>query len=587
MPAVSGDLEARYQALLPVGSDLVQRTRSRQGLVGDAVHRLAATLGLAGDAVSRFGARQGVSGVCLHRYSDRRVVGDLAHRCGGSQAVGGDLLQRVSTPTADYLAAAQTGRTATGEAPEFSISLQAWRPSGAVSIDRAYDLSITLRESAAATWELAVRDEDGAYNPDNSSSATWSQRMTGQPFGPGGQVARKLLVAAEYAGVPFQFTGLPTAYGYTQNWRDRTVAFTWRGVDASHRLFREDQTMPDLRSTAREIITVTGAIGTVLAECGIPYDLSALAERAVPFQSRQKAKPIDWVTQLLEVGLEEWRMRGETFIAYYPAPLPKEQAHWTLDFTTALVADYSVESSPTAAVSKVTARRVIEAGGYLAEGELTPSDGYGQFSLSWGQPGYGVGLDIEQQSGGVLSDFIFFDAGGNPKAVMFPRAPYPTNIATGSPNGAVSCKYTWGVPPGNPAISGGYAKFRLRGTLGRRADSLFGSTFDETFVHEEENTDYLDDPEACPKELPDNPLIPTPEWLQIHCQRYLQKHGRQTRVHRVKLHHLHTLLEPGQTVRILHPAMHLDRAVYVTEVQHRFSDLPDSRYTEFSALEYL
>lgn len=587
MPAVSGDMEARYQALLPVGSDLVQRTRSRQGLVGDAVQRLAATLGLAGDAVSRLGSRQGVSGSCLHRYSDRRVVGDLAHRCGGSQAVGGDLLQRVSTPTTDYLSVAQTGRTATGEAPEFSISLQAWRPSGAVSIDRAYDLSITLRESAAATWELAVRDEDGAYNPDNSSSATWSQRMTGQPFGPGGQVARKLLVAAEYAGVPFQFTGLPTAYGYTQNWRDRTVAFTWRGVDASHRLFREDQTMPDLRSTAREIITVTGAIGTVLAECGIPYDLSALAERAVPFQSRQKAKPIDWVTQLLEVGLEEWRMRGETFIAYYPAPLPKEQAHWTLDFTTALVADYSVESSPTAAVSKVTARRVIEAGGYLAEGELTPSDGYGQFSLSWGQPGYGIGLDIEQQSGGVLSDFIFFDSGGNPKAVMFPRAPYPTNIATGCPNGAVSCKYTWGVPPGNPAISGGYAKFRLRGTLGRRADSLFGSTFDETFVHEEENTDYFDDPEACPKELPDNPLIPTPEWLQIHCQRYLQKHGRQTRVHRVKLHHLHTLLEPGQTVRILHPAMHLDRAVYVTEVQHRFSDLPDNRYTEFSALEYL
>ena len=271
-------------------------------------------------------------------------------------------MQRVSTPTTDYLSIIRTGRPATAMVPEFSVDLQAWRPSGAVSIERAYDLAITLRESAAATWELAVRDEDGTYNPDNPTSSIWSQRMTGQAFGPGGHVARQFLVSARYAGMPFQFTGLPTAYGYTQNWRDRTVAFTWRGVDASHRLFREDQTMPDLRSTAREIITVTGAIGTVLDECGIPYDLSALAERAVPFQSRQKAKPIDWVTQLLEVGWEEWRMRGETFVAYYPSPKPKEEAHWTLDFTGALVADYAVESSPTAAVSKVTARRVIRQG---------------------------------------------------------------------------------------------------------------------------------------------------------------------------------------------------------------------------------
>lgn len=151
----------------------------------------------------------------------------------------------------------------------------------------------------------------------------------------------------------------------------------------------------------------------------------------------------------------------------------------------------------------------------------------------------------------------------------------------------MSCKYTWGVPAGGGGWAGGGARFRILGTRGQKEDSLFGSTFDETFTHTEVNAAYIDDPEAFPKELSDNPLIPTPGWMRTHCQRYLQKFGRRARTHTLKLHHLHLLLEPSQTVRLINPRVHADRALYVTEVKHHFSDDPEGRCTEFTALEYL
>lgn len=567
-----------------LNTTVTKSVAARYGLTSwetkSVVARHAVTLGVVQSVVARHTVISGVRQSVVARYSMGTVERNVVARYGVNASVSKSVLPlyRVLDSTASPVLSGTT------PASDWAITLQAEKSGNRASITRAYYAEVTLRESAPHTWTLRVLDEDGSFNPEKSTSATWYQRMDDQPYDSGSNYVKKFLLEATYAGQEFSFTGIPTGYRYTATAGNRPLAFEWSGTCQSHKLFREAQTLATVRSTADEVITVTGALGTILAAYGIAYDFHLLAERAVPVQHRQDAKPIDWITELLEVGWDEWRMDGDVFTAYYPRPKALAQADWTCDLGSDLVEEMSVESSLTPAISKVTCTRVIEAGGKLTD----PIDLYtfGTYTASWGRPAYGIKHKM-LISGGVASDFKFKDASGTILGVAFPRnaSAYPAPLL-GAGDGATQVEFTWGEGD-DGALSGNLGRLEFSGSFGQREDSLFGSTFDSTFTHTATSTAYSNDANAFPKELPDNPLIPTPEWLVTHTERYLEKFGRRRRTRSIKLPQLHLGIKPGDTVREKYARLGVDRAVYVTEVTHRFSDNPAERYTTYTALEYV
>ena len=607
---VTVEVAPRYTARQGAVVGVVPRYSTRHVVAVDVGARYGMQSVASVDVTPRYGTRQAVSAEYSPRYRSFATVSvDASPRYNARQTAVVEVAPRYSTPLFASVDAAPryaVRRTAEvlvapvyrildaaypspvmpvpGAASDWSITIEARCGDAVLGVYRAVSAEVTLREGDAASWTVSVLDEDGTHHPENAEGA-WHGVMSDNPYDANGDVVRSCSITAREFGQEFCFVGLPTSYRYSQMRGNAPLEFTWSGVDRSHKLYREEQTMPTVRSRRSSTVSARSAIQGICNAYGVRLDATRLEDRAVPVQHRQAGKPIDWITELLEVGWETWRMDGDTLTVYFPTPKAREMADWTVDLSSALVEQLGGESNLTAGVSQVTCTRTIEATGKLAEVECYT---FGQYSASWSAPAMGIRVRVKQAENGMFSDFLWYDRNGVMRAVTFPRGlGYGDDLLKGSVHGSKSVKFSWG-PSANVLATGGAGTVQFLGHAGQSEDSLFGDlSEDVTWTATASSDAYSSDKTAFPRELPDNPLIPNSTWLQRHVDRYLERYGRKSRTRTMRMSHLVLGMRPGDTVREVFAKIHVDRAIYVTEVTHRFSDDPSERYTEYSGVEYV
>jgi hypothetical protein len=604
------EVAPRYTARREAVVGVVPRYSTRHVVAVDVGARYGMQSVASVDVAPRYGTRQTVSAEYGPRYRSITTVSvDASPRYGTLQMAVVEVAPRYSTPLFASVDAAPryaVRRTAEvlvapayrlldaaypspvmpvpGAASDWSITIEARCGDTVLGVSRAVSAEVTLREGDAASWTVDVLDEDGTHHPENAEGA-WHGVMSDNPYDANGDVVRSCSITAREFGQELCFVGLPTSYRYSQMRGNAPLEFTWSGVDRSHKLYREEQTMPTVRSRRGSTVSARSAIQGICDAYGVRLDATRLEDRAVPVQHRQAGKPIDWITELLEVGWETWRMDGDTLTVYFPTPKARAMADWTVDLSSALVEQLGGESNLTAGVSRVTCTRTIEATGRLAEVECYA---FGQYSASWSAPAMGIRVRVKQAENGMFSDFLWYDRNGVMRAVTFPRGlGYGDDLLNGSVHGSKSVKFTWGASA-NVLAAGGAGTVQFIGHAGQSEDSLFGDlSEDVTWTATASSDTYSSDKTAFPRELPDNPLIPNSTWLQRHVDRYLERYGRKSRTRTMRMSHLVLGMRPGDTVREVFAKIHVDRAIYVTEVTHRFSDDPSERYTEYSGVEYV
>lgn len=356
-----------------------------------------------------------------------------------------------------------------------------YTPQGAPAALDPVNFVVTEQESQQVDWSLAVDSEFSKHSPRNTISG-WYGRM---------DLMRTLGVQMNYGGMPYWFSGIGTGYSSNRTGDSAKMDFTWKGKGQAQKLFIPDQTMPVARDTLASVIA-----REILDKYGVQHNLSQLVadDWVVPVFFRQKGQPINWLSELLEIAMLEWREEGGiVFTPYLPNPLAGP--NWVYDSTT-VIETWGEEANLAPIINRVIVQRVAEvneivpASGLEKDGENVPQEpsapgtevnDFGEYTVTFDPPLNAVSWRVVSAEGGMFSDFRCY-VGNLLAAVRDPRPSstipsnnwgfgyqsanpfqgtagvYDQNLLTlGSLNGITKIVFTWGEAPGNATIVGSFA----------------------------------------------------------------------------------------------------------------------------------
>ena len=452
-------------------------------------------------------------------------------------------------------------------------------------IPRAVHCRITLNESQASTWELGVVDEDGQIVP--TQSGEWAGVMDKFPYDTYanaqiGQYDRQFLLGVVNNGVSYEFDGVPDRTKTSGSRPDQRTKFSWGGTDQSHSLYGQEKTLPTIRSVLGATNYSNDLIREMLASVGLTYYCPTVENYPIPYMHRQGESLIEYIQWLLEIVCAEWSMVGNGFSAWVPNPSTYAA---TVDFQRDVIDSYECDDSVSNGfVDKVIVTRSPENGGIP---KTVTCQKWGQQTVTFDTVVNNVTWRATQQTNGVFSDFIAYDAGGGIVGAADPRmtgAGSNSLPVFGSFSNVKSIKFNWGQP--TPSESSSPAQ----------QSSAFGSI---TFFGRTQNNDpQFGGPNdtletlqawyglgAYPRELKANELIPTGARLQTYATRMLGKLGRQATGSKVVLP-LNTLLKPGISVQEVNRKNGLSRNVYLTQTVHEFDPFRKNRKTTYTGCVY-
>ena len=630
-----------YISRTPLQVDLSHRYEAFQGLEVDLSHRYVSYQSIFRDMQVLYSSASpgefwAVEKNLSHRYeSCKKLAKDLQHRYQSfPEVVVGSGMPAIAPPGITY---------GTGQ-PELPPNISKWELQWRFGYCLPEDFSIDINiagpevdgdvknlgcipnamtisypESGPSTWGFSLQERAGYYHPMNQSSP-WYKVMDeeplmsattvtihGQPI-PSGVVVRKEMQATiNLADTQHIFHGLGTAWDHSRASKDQLINFTWKGVDHSQKLFVEHQTMRDVISNKyRGNRYSQEVMAEILNKFSVKFDFSHLPDNfPIPFLSRQSGRPIDWIQQILNCSLAEWRMvDGITFTPYLPEIAVAPSYVYFLDGPGVCDTE-SYQASMQNVYNHVIVVRAADVGG--AATAPMEVDEFKEYEYTFPVPVNGPLWSIVQAQGGAFSDYICYNPSGNVIAVREPR---PESGLIGSMadflfisgyiQNCAKIKFTWGHLPVTPGdgVTGGYGKIQFTGTPNINSDNYGGSQFDGQASQSDPlpgfRAEAIDLPSVAkygyrPIELQANPLLPTKQAAQIHAGRYLYRLLRQAREATYKVP-LNTDLYPGTVVgevdkkfgyTKLAPRMRL-----LTRVTHNFSQRPEERYTTYTGNEY-
>lgn len=525
----------------------------------------------------------------LHRYTDYSVDKPLLHRYRADVTVEKSLQHRYSILSQQYNPT--WSGSGGGASQAVSYTIRAFNQGSIQTIGSyAAEVTITLRENAAASWRLVVDDPEGLLHPERAGGQ-WQGWLTDDPYVSGYTgYARKFLFSCSYAGAAFDFVGIPTSSDYELNdSRQAFSNFVWSGTDVSHILsVRRDQDMSTVDS-ATSLKRRSDVITEICNQYNVQCDLSGLdTDPVVSLMHRSKGQPLSWIIGLLEMMWDVWTVRGETLYCYTPQQKAKENADWTMELDVNLIRAVSVSASFSDAVSRVVMKRTRPANTTVKTVDL---NNFGQYNVSFDQDVYSLNWRMTTTSGeGIADTFLLRNSSGVIIGIFNDRAKVYGDKACGGANGLCgrgpvrSVTFTWGAATPDVQGTGAIGQIEFYGVVKSTQEGIDIGGVYEVDVS---SSVYAGDPNAYPKVFPVNPLFASGSDLTQSAQRFLNRVGRRRRTRRYVLHRLHILLSPGDTVREKIDSIGVDRAVYVTEVTHHFSPDPARRYTEFEAVEYV
>lgn len=526
---------------------------------------------------------------------------------------------------------------------DFDCVVTVISPAGTQTIERGTQLSIRLSESNPASWVLSIIDEDGTYCPDrkllaNGSPNPWYGVLTQQAFNwsDGLTYARYMTAWVAHGGQSLRFVGVPTSRGHSARWPDGKVRTTWSGVDRSHILFRENQSMDAVRSNTGAGTTYSVAAMREVCEMyllgfnagNVPTNIP------VPVQQRMREKPIKWITDLLSVPVGEWYCDADGVIHVY-IPDTTTVAD-TFDLANDWITEVDDEYSEIGfAFNRIVATRATEVASII-QGTAQQVATYQQYTVTFPQAVANLKWEFVYAFNGVFSDFQGY-LGGNLVASCQRRigavggAGTTTDVidysSTGSWGLVDEVRFTWGPPVTFSTTqaqtvaraSASYGLIRFRGadpfmqsfgeqTLWEWSDPpqpeagasqgisvtpgvggyvvtinghVVGTVQNEMDAHNLAGSLVGDHPRI----LEGNPLIPNDEWLKLNAQRWRRRFMRDSVRTRLKMP-LRLDVRPGQSYRYVNPRLGIDRTMYVTDVEHSISRDWGQRYTSVSLVEY-
>lgn len=522
-----------------------------------------------------------------------------------------------------------------------------------------YQFEITMTESQATTWALSLIDPFGLYSP-LRLNGPYSNLMDEKPFGADGafvnppygvgishpsqvtmvaaqsdsggnsgqaasqvnqyvtkiqlDVVKELFVSAKVGGRSWFFRGPGTSFSSTRNWQTKCFNFCWKGQDYSLLLNKENQTMRTIRSTKFGATKMSQAVGEILGAYGLRYDLSRLQadDFVVPFMNRSNGVPHDWVTQLLQTLMFEWKMvNGTTFTPYYPVPLSTSYPliynpqsvtpTFVHDFTQMAIMEENYEASLQAMYNQVIGLRAAQGGTKSYSQEMFAFGD--QYSLDFDTPLSAVTYHLDYAVAGNVYSLKYYkgDTLIAVQNIFTGGIGYGNNVLnTGVICGATRVTWTWGVLPGGFIGTGSPGKITFKGVeeVEGWGGKIFGDAPDQDQDNPApqlrayaENRALIAQYGLRPIEMSASSLIPSQEVLQKFCERMLFRLSRQARraTYRIPLN---PFIEPGSIIRevdytlgTLNAPLVRDRVVQT--VTHSFSNDPANRYTTYSGNEYV
>lgn len=527
-----------------------------------------------------------------------------------------------------------------------------------------YNFVLNMSESKPATWSLSIADEFGKYSP-LRRDGVYKDLMDEKPFGPNGafvnqpynvgityptqvgmlavssdspsainqggssttqvneyvskiqlDVVKELLVKAKIGGKQWVYRGIGTGFSSTRNWQTKIFNFAWRGNDFSVLLSKENQTMSTVRSNGKSTRMSLAVMQEIMQAYGVRSDFSAFAKDnfVIPFMNRN-GTPIDWVTQILQSLLYEWKMvGGNTFIPYLPVPasntyplyydMAGASPNFVHEFPKMAVMEESYEGSMHSLYNQVIATMASQVDGKKYSVDVF--DFGDSYEISFDPPLSAVRPITEFANNGFFSHFRYYKNGTLLGVHNYTDGAinYGQNaLNAGMIIGATSCKFTWGVLPGGFIGSGAPGRISFTGIEEPEPGTWGGSKLFEVAADQgpgnpapglrayAENRYLISKYGLRPIEIPASSLIPNRAVLKIFAERMLFRLSRQARSATYKVP-LNPWIEPGSIIREIDYSLGslsspLIRDRVVQSVEHSFSSNPENRYTQYTGNEYV
>lgn len=433
-------------------------------------------------------------------------------------------------------------------------------------IERAHRVELVFRQSAPSDWSVAVTDEDGTYNPD--APGTWQGVMGDRAHGQDPLAYRRqMILRSIVGGIDRSWTGVPTGNGYHKSAESRKYDFVWQGTDVGLNLWRSDQNLASIRSTAASPVLANGRISNICGTYGVVLGTGLGADDyTVRLLNPNRGKPITAIEQLLEAKQLEWTCaRGYL------------QLYWPLDSTSAFTYNHSTcnvydvqqsASSATEIYDQAYGQRVVEASKKLAEKTVTTFAN--DVAVPLGGVRNSVSYRISSESNGKFVAVRMLDAGGT--------------VITGGANagtfdGVASIKFNW-APPNDQYQD-------ATGTYSSGTIEIFGADPD-SYSTWESQFEYTSPSQAAvinKRELGALETLWNYTDLQTWVTRWLQRNNRSSRMVTLTVP-LNPIVYPGMAVREINMEIRVQRVLHVVEARHVFTQDPAQRRSVLSCVEY-
>lgn len=475
-------------------------------------------------------------------------------------------------------------------------------------LKRANPATFTLRASGPTEFNISV---PGGRSMHPESAGGWNGILDTS----NAKTKRLRFSAAWGEGSKFRYTGVILASEDAKamdSWYNLSVS----GTDSVHyKLSVEDQNYPSQVSTRTNSISMHGLVTAICSTYEVPCTFLGVPNYTVGVFHPQQGRPIDWIADLIEPVLAEYRVVDER-IEFYPiGGVSGARWHYTTEM---IIPSRTSQTSLGKIVNSVKIVRTAQVGGSAKKRAdddagsgaglqevLEVTDFNDDVDFAFSEPLYSVTHQVITQDGGVFDDIRLRDQGGNIVSVRANAIDknYPTAIAAaghpGVPIASVTVRWRSNVDPRTRIDSNlnvataplsGYGKLIFRGgklsspRVLERTNSEVPS-FDPGYTVTATRAASVTEHGTRFAELQANPLISSQAVAQRYADLFVEYVGRQKRNYTFTAP-FNPLMRPGDKVRWDDLDLNTSKILTVEQVQHALAD--GTRYiTRFDAYELL
>ena len=438
---------------------------------------------------------------------------------------------------------------------------------------RSNPFTLTLRQSGPSEMTIDVPNSQ-AIHPD----------LTSSPL-----LAQPVYVDVAFAQDNLTWTGKSYSWGDTEapgHW----ISMSWGATDLVHYLLTvEDQEMPSVVSSKTGgVVMMKSVVREICQQYGVPVSILT-EDYPVPVFNRQGGRPLEWIADLIEPLMAEYRVEdGNKLVIYVPGETGAK--NWAFDSNLGVMPSRTSSTSLGSVYNSVRMVRTVNAG---KRSTTTPYEVYAfqEYTFTFDEPLYAVTHQVLAANSGVFDDIRLRDEQGNIVRVrnIPPEKNYPTNItAADAANRIKSVTLRWraaSIEVQNAGITGGHGSILFRGTALQNEDTAFGE-FSSNFTVTDSDPTSIALYGTRFRELRPSPLIPNQTIAALYASRWLKFVGAPRRDFTFQVPFM-PRMQPGHRVTWDNHRLNSIHNLTITSVQH--GPLADDLrpLTQFTAYELL